>query len=147
MHLFILRIELSENSDRPTCLFSMTFVIWACSAALKFEKSMYTFARTRRSATVARSCDAWLALCGKTKYLHTSQNMIYPHCPSFSDPKFSSVSSFTFCKISNSSLPPSVSDLNMAMSFREALARLENSRVKSTRPLIPPQILQEDLPL
>ena len=23
-----------------TCLFSMTFVIWACSAALKFEKSM-----------------------------------------------------------------------------------------------------------
>jgi len=40
-----------------------------------------------------------------------------------------------------------MSDLNMAMSFREALARLENSRVKSTRPLIPPQILQEDLPL
>ncbi|KAF8809555.1 3-deoxy-7-phosphoheptulonate synthase [Phlegmacium glaucopus] len=38
-------------------------------------------------------------------------------------------------------------DLNMAMSFKDALARLENSRVKSTRPLIPPQILQEDLPL
>ena len=35
----------------------------------------------------------------------------------------------------------------MAMSFKDALARLENSRVKSTRPLIPPQILQEDLPL
>ncbi|TEB39894.1 phospho-2-dehydro-3-deoxyheptonate aldolase [Coprinellus micaceus] len=33
------------------------------------------------------------------------------------------------------------------MSFKDALARLENSRVKSTRPLIPPQILQEDLPL
>ncbi|KAF7291558.1 Glycosyltransferase family 1 protein [Mycena chlorophos] len=39
------------------------------------------------------------------------------------------------------------SDLNMAMSFKDALSRLENSRVKSTRPLIPPQILQEDLPL
>jgi 3-deoxy-7-phosphoheptulonate synthase len=38
-------------------------------------------------------------------------------------------------------------DLNMAMSFRDALARLENSRVKCIRPLIPPQILQEDLPL
>ncbi|KAJ7212148.1 hypothetical protein GGX14DRAFT_447646 [Mycena pura] len=35
----------------------------------------------------------------------------------------------------------------MAMSFKDALCRLENSRVKSTRPLIPPQILQEDLPL
>ncbi|KAJ6508846.1 hypothetical protein C8R45DRAFT_816338 [Mycena sanguinolenta] len=35
----------------------------------------------------------------------------------------------------------------MAMSFKDALSRLENSRVKSTRPLIPPQILQEDLPL
>ncbi|KAJ7288369.1 hypothetical protein C8J57DRAFT_1280001 [Mycena rebaudengoi] len=38
-------------------------------------------------------------------------------------------------------------DLGMAMSFKDALSRLENSRVKSTRPLIPPQILQEDLPL
>jgi len=37
--------------------------------------------------------------------------------------------------------------LDMAMSFRDALSRLENSRVKSTRPLIPPQILQEDQPL
>jgi len=35
----------------------------------------------------------------------------------------------------------------MTMPFKEALARLENSRVRSTRPLIPPQILQEDLPL
>jgi len=35
----------------------------------------------------------------------------------------------------------------MAMPFKEALARLENKRVKSARPLIPPQILQEDLPL
>ncbi|KIY46517.1 3-deoxy-7-phosphoheptulonate synthase [Fistulina hepatica ATCC 64428] len=35
----------------------------------------------------------------------------------------------------------------MAMPFRDALARLENRRVKETRPLIPPQILQEDLPL
>lgn len=35
----------------------------------------------------------------------------------------------------------------MAMPFKEALLRLENRRVKSTRPLIPPQILQEDLPL
>ncbi|KAF5369404.1 hypothetical protein D9758_002648 [Tetrapyrgos nigripes] len=39
------------------------------------------------------------------------------------------------------------SDLDMAMSFKDALSRLENSRVKATRPLIPPQILQEDLPL
>ncbi|KAF7979672.1 hypothetical protein HWV62_41667 [Athelia sp. TMB] len=31
--------------------------------------------------------------------------------------------------------------------FREALSRLENRRVKMIRPLIPPQILQEDLPL
>ncbi|KAF5360855.1 hypothetical protein D9756_004738 [Leucocoprinus leucothites] len=38
-------------------------------------------------------------------------------------------------------------DLSMAMPFKDALARLENKRVKSTRPLIPPQILQEDLPL
>ena len=38
-------------------------------------------------------------------------------------------------------------DLDMAIPFKEALARLENKRVKSTRPLIPPQILQEDLPL
>ncbi|KAF5382483.1 hypothetical protein D9615_002990 [Tricholomella constricta] len=38
-------------------------------------------------------------------------------------------------------------NLNMAMPFKDALSRLENSRVKSTRPLIPPQILQEDLPL
>ncbi|KAJ8509531.1 hypothetical protein ONZ45_g8318 [Pleurotus djamor] len=38
-------------------------------------------------------------------------------------------------------------DLNMALSFKDALTHLENSRVKSTRPLIPPQILQEDLPL
>ncbi|KAK7056829.1 hypothetical protein VNI00_002546 [Paramarasmius palmivorus] len=35
----------------------------------------------------------------------------------------------------------------MTMTFREALSHLENSRVKATRPLIPPQILQEDLPL
>jgi len=35
----------------------------------------------------------------------------------------------------------------MVMPFKEALYRLENRRVKSTRPLIPPQILQEDLPL
>src|SRR5260221_13536908 len=35
----------------------------------------------------------------------------------------------------------------MALPFKEALHRLENRRVKSTRPLIPPQILQEDLPL
>lgn len=35
----------------------------------------------------------------------------------------------------------------MALSFREALSRLEDRRVKATRPLIPPQILQEDLPL
>ncbi|KAF8195444.1 hypothetical protein BJ912DRAFT_847189 [Pholiota molesta] len=35
----------------------------------------------------------------------------------------------------------------MPMSFKDALSRLENSRVKSTRPLVPPQILQEDLPL
>lgn len=38
-------------------------------------------------------------------------------------------------------------DLTMAIPFKEALQRLENRRVKSTRPLIPPQILQEDLPL
>ncbi|KAJ7644101.1 hypothetical protein FB45DRAFT_896904 [Roridomyces roridus] len=35
----------------------------------------------------------------------------------------------------------------MAMSFKDALSRLENSRVKSTRPLVSPAILQEDLPL
>jgi len=42
---------------------------------------------------------------------------------------------------------PLVTDLTMAIPFSEALQRLENRRVKSTRPLIPPQILQEDLPL
>ncbi|KAJ8080615.1 hypothetical protein AAF712_003014 [Marasmius tenuissimus] len=33
------------------------------------------------------------------------------------------------------------------LSYKDALQHLENSRVKATRPLIPPQILQEDLPL
>lgn len=40
-----------------------------------------------------------------------------------------------------------MTDLNMAMPFKDVLAHMENSRVKATRPLIPPQILQEDLPL
>ncbi|TFY73616.1 hypothetical protein EWM64_g10396, partial [Hericium alpestre] len=35
----------------------------------------------------------------------------------------------------------------MAIGFKEALGCLENRRVKLIRPLIPPQILQEDLPL
>ena len=35
----------------------------------------------------------------------------------------------------------------MAIPSREVLSKLENSGVKSTRPLIPAQILQEDLPL
>jgi len=35
----------------------------------------------------------------------------------------------------------------MSLTFKEALARLEDHRVRATRPLIPPQILQEDLPL
>jgi len=35
----------------------------------------------------------------------------------------------------------------MTIPVGEAIRRLENHRVKSTRPLIPPQILQEDLPL
>jgi 3-deoxy-7-phosphoheptulonate synthase len=38
-------------------------------------------------------------------------------------------------------------DPNMTLSYKEALSKLENSRVKCTRPLIPPQILQEDFPL
>lgn len=38
-------------------------------------------------------------------------------------------------------------DLSMTLPYKEALHRLENRRVKATRPLIPPQILQEDLPL
>lgn len=40
-----------------------------------------------------------------------------------------------------------MADLNMTLPYKEALAKLENLRVKTTRPLIPPQILQEDLPL
>jgi 3-deoxy-7-phosphoheptulonate synthase len=39
-----------------------------------------------------------------------------------------------------------MSDSNMT-TLKDAIYRLENSRVRSTRPLIPPQILQEDLPL
>ena len=35
----------------------------------------------------------------------------------------------------------------MTLPVKEAIARLENRRVKLIRPLIPPQILQEDLPL
>ncbi|KZT12001.1 3-deoxy-7-phosphoheptulonate synthase [Laetiporus sulphureus 93-53] len=35
----------------------------------------------------------------------------------------------------------------MAITIREALDQLEDRRVKNIRPLIPPQILQEDLPL
>ncbi|KAF5389256.1 hypothetical protein D9757_003516 [Collybiopsis confluens] len=48
---------------------------------------------------------------------------------------------------SESGLKVEKMDLNMAISFKDALAHLENKRVKATRPLIPPQILQEDLPL
>ncbi|KAI0076765.1 3-deoxy-7-phosphoheptulonate synthase [Panus rudis PR-1116 ss-1] len=40
-----------------------------------------------------------------------------------------------------------MSNIEMTLPFREALSRLEDRRVKATRPLIPPQILQEDLPL
>jgi len=36
---------------------------------------------------------------------------------------------------------------NTLIPFKEALLRLENRRVRATRPLIPPQILQEELPL
>lgn len=36
---------------------------------------------------------------------------------------------------------------NTLLPFKEALLRLENRRVRATRPLIPPQILQEELPL
>jgi len=36
---------------------------------------------------------------------------------------------------------------NILIPFKEALLRLENRRVRATRPLIPPQILQEELPL
>lgn len=35
----------------------------------------------------------------------------------------------------------------MAITFKEALTKLDDRRVRATRPLIPPQILQEDLPL
>ncbi|CCM01883.1 uncharacterized protein FIBRA_03954 [Fibroporia radiculosa] len=35
----------------------------------------------------------------------------------------------------------------MAVTVREALNKLDDRRVRATRPLIPPQILQEDLPL
>ncbi|KAF9778039.1 hypothetical protein BJ322DRAFT_1131609 [Thelephora terrestris] len=36
---------------------------------------------------------------------------------------------------------------NTLIPFKEALLRLENRRVRATRPLLPPQILQEELPL
>lgn len=36
---------------------------------------------------------------------------------------------------------------DMGITIREALDKLDDRRVKATRPLIPPQILQEDLPL
>ena len=35
----------------------------------------------------------------------------------------------------------------MAITVRDALQQLDDRRVKVTRPLIPPAILQEDLPL
>jgi len=35
----------------------------------------------------------------------------------------------------------------MAITMKEAITKLEDRRVKIIRPLIPPQILQEDLPL
>src|SRR5882762_5382171 len=72
----------------------------------------------------------------KSKY----STQIYPYIPI-------SLSSVFFTAFLSSSLHSPVSDPNMTIGFKEALARLENSRVKSTRPLIPPQILQEDLPL
>ncbi|KZP33557.1 3-deoxy-7-phosphoheptulonate synthase [Athelia psychrophila] len=40
-----------------------------------------------------------------------------------------------------------MSSPDMSISFKDAISRLENRRVKVIRPLIPPQILQEDLPL
>ena len=35
----------------------------------------------------------------------------------------------------------------MSLPYTEALSKLDNGRIKSTRPLVPPQILEEDLPL
>ena len=35
----------------------------------------------------------------------------------------------------------------MTITVKDALAKLDDRRVKATRPLIPPAILQEDLPL
>lgn len=37
--------------------------------------------------------------------------------------------------------------IQMKQAVNEAISRLENRRVKNIRPLIPPAILQEDLPL
>lgn len=42
---------------------------------------------------------------------------------------------------------PRIHPHKMSLEYKDALGRLENRRVKSTRPLIPPQILQEDLPM
>ena len=44
-------------------------------------------------------------------------------------------------------LSKTVADNSVLIPFKEALLRLENRRVRATRPLIPPQILQEELPL
>ena len=35
----------------------------------------------------------------------------------------------------------------MSLPYTEALSKLDDGRVKSIRPLVPPQILEEDLPL
>ena len=42
---------------------------------------------------------------------------------------------------------PVSNETEMTVPVKEAISRLENKRVKLIRPLIPPQILQEDLPL
>ena len=63
-------------------------------------------------------------------------------------PTYSNLFSYKFIPLSSfasPSLPRSVSD--MTISVKDALSQRDDRRVKATRPLIPPAILQEDLPL
>ena len=120
--------EKSRVEYRPlTCFFSMTLVICACSTELKFEKSMVSCEQT--CVTWANNLRVFVATCCKFPDSSTSNTTAVP-----------SHLCFTSCPVFDA-------NLDNAISFKDALSRMENSRVKSTRPLIPPQILQEDLPL
>ena len=62
-----------------------------------------------------------------------------PQVPHSAIPTNLSISSFALSSLLQVS--------EMTVTVKDALSQLDDRRVKATRPLIPPAILQEDLPL